>query len=114
MRKKRNVRRVMGWLLSFQLSDPGAGVCWAVSIACRAGGGRFAGRWTCRWLHVALAEGSGTRRRVGVCGREPRPELPTHPSPHVIGYLELRVSEVFIAYLPLTVYNTAAIPRCLS
>jgi hypothetical protein len=33
MRKKRKVRRVMGWLLSFQLRDPGVGVCWADSIA---------------------------------------------------------------------------------
>lgn len=34
MRKKRKVSSVMGWLLSFQLSDPGEGVCWAVSIVC--------------------------------------------------------------------------------
>jgi hypothetical protein len=44
MRKKRNVSRVMGWLLSFQLSDPGAGVCWAVSMACRVGIRRVAVR----------------------------------------------------------------------
>ena len=30
--KNRKVRSVMGWLLSFQLSDPGAGVCCAVSM----------------------------------------------------------------------------------
>jgi hypothetical protein len=32
MRKKRKVSRVMGWLLSFQLSEPGAGACCAVSM----------------------------------------------------------------------------------
>ena len=32
MRKKRNVRSVIGWLLSLQLSEPGAGVCCAFSI----------------------------------------------------------------------------------
>lgn len=31
-RKKRKVSRVMGWLLSFQLSEPGAGACCAVSM----------------------------------------------------------------------------------
>jgi hypothetical protein len=33
MRKKRKERRVMGWLLSFQLSEPGAGVCCAGSMS---------------------------------------------------------------------------------
>jgi len=33
MRKKRNVSSVMGWLLRRQLSEPGAGVCCAVSMA---------------------------------------------------------------------------------
>jgi hypothetical protein len=32
MRKNRKVRRVMGWLLSFQLREPAAGVCCAVSM----------------------------------------------------------------------------------
>jgi hypothetical protein len=32
MRKKRKVRRVMGWLLSRQLNDPGAGACCALSM----------------------------------------------------------------------------------
>jgi hypothetical protein len=34
MRKKRKVSRVMGWLLSFQLSEPGAGAgtCCVVSM----------------------------------------------------------------------------------
>ena len=32
MRKKRKVRSVMGWLLSFQLREPGAGVCCAFSM----------------------------------------------------------------------------------
>jgi hypothetical protein len=34
IRKKRNVRRVMGWLLSRQLSDPTAGACCALSMLC--------------------------------------------------------------------------------
>lgn len=38
MRKNRKVRSVMGWLLSFQLSEPGAGDCWAVSMAQVLGG----------------------------------------------------------------------------
>ena len=33
MRKNKKVSSVMGWLLSFQLSEPGAGLCCAVSIA---------------------------------------------------------------------------------
>ena len=32
VRKKRKVSRVIGWLLSLQLSEPGAGSCCAVSI----------------------------------------------------------------------------------
>lgn len=32
MRKNRKVSSVMGWLLSLQLSEPGAGVCCAVSM----------------------------------------------------------------------------------
>jgi hypothetical protein len=32
MRKNRKVSRVMGWLLSLQVSEPGAGVCCAVSM----------------------------------------------------------------------------------
>jgi hypothetical protein len=32
MRKKRKVRSVIGWLESFQDSDPGAGAVWAVSM----------------------------------------------------------------------------------
>lgn len=32
VRKKRKVSRVMGWLLSLQLREPGAGSCCAVSI----------------------------------------------------------------------------------
>lgn len=34
-RKKRKVSSVMGWLLRRQLSVPGAGVCWAASMALR-------------------------------------------------------------------------------
>jgi hypothetical protein len=33
MRKNKKVSSVIGWLLSFQLREPGAGVCCAVSIA---------------------------------------------------------------------------------
>jgi hypothetical protein len=32
MRKNKKVSSVIGWLLSFQLKLPGAGVCCAVSI----------------------------------------------------------------------------------
>jgi hypothetical protein len=60
MRKKRNVSSVMGWLLSFQLSDPGAGVCWAVSMVCsrsrRMWCGSFGGE-----LHVAFAAAAQER-----------------------------------------------------
>lgn len=55
MRKKRNVRSVMGWLLSFQLSAPGAGVCWAVSTVCGEGGGRRVGGVNGE-LHVASGQ----------------------------------------------------------
>jgi hypothetical protein len=33
MRKKRKVSSVIGWLESFQESDPGAGAVWAVSMS---------------------------------------------------------------------------------
>jgi hypothetical protein len=42
MRKNRKVSSVMGWLLSFQLSEPGAGDCWAVSMARVRGGAAWA------------------------------------------------------------------------
>jgi hypothetical protein len=32
MRKNKKVSSVIGWLLSFQLKEPGVGVCCAVSI----------------------------------------------------------------------------------
>jgi hypothetical protein len=32
MRKKRKVISVIGWLLSLQLNEPGAGACCAVSM----------------------------------------------------------------------------------
>ena len=35
VRKKRKVSRVMGWLLSLQLSEPGWGICCALSIVRR-------------------------------------------------------------------------------
>jgi hypothetical protein len=72
MRKKRKVRRVMGWLLSFQLRDPGAGVCWAVSIwSGLAGDG---GRSTCGGVNTIVGESftwhlhllRNARRQVGV------------------------------------------------
>jgi hypothetical protein len=70
MRKKRNVRSVIGWLLSFQLSDPAAGVCWAVSIfAVEFCGGVEAGdQGVNAELHVAFAQ-ERARRRVGVYGK---------------------------------------------
>ena len=39
MRKNRKVSSVIGWLESFQLSDPGAGAVWAVSMVCGCGCG---------------------------------------------------------------------------
>lgn len=56
MRKKRNVRSVMGWLLSFQLSAPGAGVCWAVSMVCVGFDGWRRGRSVNGELHVASGQ----------------------------------------------------------
>jgi hypothetical protein len=68
MRKKRNVKSVMGWLLSFQLSDPGAGVCWADSMACGvwcwSGGAAF---------HVA--SGGAARRERDMAGESAVGEL---------------------------------------
>jgi hypothetical protein len=83
MRKKRNVRSVMGWLLSFQLSAPGAGVCWAVSMVCEGGGRRVGG--VNGELHVASGSGTRLGRQVGVWGRELWSQL--RASPHVIGYV---------------------------
>lgn len=40
-RKKRKVSSVMGWLLRRQLSEPGAGVCCAFSIAQILGHGLY-------------------------------------------------------------------------
>jgi len=67
MRKKRNVRRVIGWLLSFQLSEPAAGACCALSMA----GGLVCGKLHVLrgiWLRLEMRL-SGFRnacRRVGV------------------------------------------------
>lgn len=59
MRKKRKVSRVMGWLLSLQLSEPGEGVCWAVSMdgasrASSSGVNAAGGK-----LHVSVWPGGG-------------------------------------------------------
>jgi hypothetical protein len=50
MRKKRNVRRVMGWLLSRQLSDPGAGACCALSMLC----GELIEGWSCESVKISF------------------------------------------------------------
>jgi hypothetical protein len=86
MRKKRNVRRVMGWLLSFQLRDPGEGVCWAVSIWSDLDGGewmvvdllRSGYNSYCCLLHVASAS---AQERAPASRRFQREELwPLPPS----------------------------------
>jgi hypothetical protein len=82
MRKKRNVRRVMGWLLSFQLSDPAAGACCAFSIA---GGGMGAWLHVLRgiWVKLAALELFRVQERVGESASA---ELEC--SPHVIGCMK--------------------------
>jgi hypothetical protein len=65
MRKKRKVRRVMGWLLSFQLRDPGAGVCWAVSMWSVLGGdGGRSVDVTCEGVNTIVGESFASR---GIC-----------------------------------------------
>lgn len=80
----------MGWLLSLQLSDPGVGVCWAVSmLACGVALG--VGVWNSLQLvnisFTWLVRDASACRRLG--------EL--RASPHVIGYvvgaLEVRKAE---------------------
>lgn len=51
MRKNRKVSSVMGWLLSFQLSEPGAGAACAVSMV----GGRVGSRAALGAVAVAAA-----------------------------------------------------------
>jgi hypothetical protein len=83
IRKKRNVRSVMGWLLRRQLSDPGAGACCAVSIVVwELCGGGLAG--VKMWVHVA-----GTRAGESAVAEEMRRVLrhtscPTFELPGVL------------------------------
>jgi hypothetical protein len=91
MRKKRKVSRVMGWLLSFQLSDPGAGVCWADSMACGVVWRGVLERWC--WVSRGFwlrCEGTrlGESAVGGALGRR-------GTSPHMIGYMELWRPEAF-------------------
>lgn len=84
MRKARKVSSVMGWLLSLQLSEPGAGSCCAFSMVLVPCGCAWC--WgkqseTCEdQLHVAF---SGTRRRSAFGGSFGGDAGAT--SPHVIG-----------------------------
>lgn len=72
VRKKRKVSSVMGWLLSLQLSEPGAGSCCAVSMWTNFSRVRAEKKCRCRVvgdegedeLHVAFP-GGGNERVVG-------------------------------------------------